>query len=243
MMKNNKSALWMRGAGLMLAGMMCGALPAGATVKTGEHQVSINAGAAIPTTKYDLSASGGSSEVMGGSGVGFGGQYLYHLTPALGLGSEFSYAAFGDKDHAIGPVLGVPGTIVTSSYKTWTMEAIARYVLMPESRVNPYFIAGVGLGSVSAKASTRLPPGLVFASTGSREATNFDGSATGVAFSLGAGADADITDSLFAGLDLRWRFVGAKKDFADQAVPGTVHSISSGSGLAVAGKIGYKFGR
>lgn len=211
--------------------------PASAVVKAGEQQVSVNVGAAVPTTKFDLSAVGGNTETMGGSGVGFGGQYLYHLTPALGLGGEFSYASFGDKAHAI------TNAIVTSSYKTWTTEVIARYVLMPEARVNPYFIAGLGMGSVSAKAMTKPAPGFVWSNTGAAESrTNFDGSATGVAFSLGGGADADITDSLFAGLDLRWRFVGAKKDYADQ-VTGGVDTLSSGSGLAIAGKIGYKFGR
>lgn len=212
--------------------------PASAVVKAGEQQVSVNVGAAIPTTKYDLSAFGGKTEAMGGSGVGFGGQYLYNLTPSLGLGGEFSYASFGDKDHT------VTNAIVTSSYKTWTMEVIARYVMMPEARFNPYFIAGLGMGSVAAKATTKPAPGLVWLNTGTTESrTNFDGSAIGAAFSLGAGADADISDSIFAGLDLRWRFVGAKNDFADQVVPGAVHSLSSGNGMAIAGKIGYKFGR
>lgn len=237
-MKKKISALWMRGAVLVLAGMACVSLPAGAVVKAGEHQVSVNVGAAVPTTQYDLSPVGGKTEDMGDTGTSFGGQYLYHLTPALGLGGEFSYAAFGDKDHS------VTNAIVTSSYKIWTTEVIARYVLMPEARINPYFIAGLGMGSVAAKATTKPAPGLVWLNTGTNESrTNFDGSAMGVAFSLGAGADADITDSLFAGLDLRWRFVGAKKDYADGVLAGAVDSVPSGSGLAIAGKIGWKFGR
>ncbi len=236
MMKNQrKSARWL--CGVVAAGAFGLAMPAGATVKAGGQEASVNVGAAIPTTQYDLTSVGGSKDTMGGTGVGFGGQYLYNLTKAIGVGGEFNYASFGNKDHS------VTKAVVTSSYGTWSLEAVARYVLMPESRVNPYIIAGLGLGSVSAKATTKPASGYAWTNTGTTESrTNFDGSATGVAFSIGAGADADITDSLFAGLDLRWRFVGAKHDYADGVSPGTTDSISSGSGLAVSGDLGWKFG-
>lgn len=236
-MRKHRSGMqaWIAGA---IAATALLARPASAVVKAGEQQASVTAGAAIPLMQFDFSAVGGTSEKTGGSGVGFGGQYLYHLTPALGLGGEFNYASFGDQTH------NVTKAVVTSSYKTWSMEAVARYVLMPEAKVNPYLIAGLGVGATSAKATTKPAPGFVWANTGTTESrTNFDGSATGAAFSIGAGADADITDSLFAGLELRWRYAGASKTYVDGVDSSLRDSVPAGTGLGIAGRIGWKFGR
>jgi opacity protein-like surface antigen len=225
---------------LGLAAVVCAAMPARAEVKAGQQSVSAAVGAAVPTTRYDLSAVGGQTETIGGTGVGFGGQYLYHLTPAFGVGGEFNYASFGEKNHSI------TGAAVTSSYKTWSLEAVARYVFMPETRVNPYLIAGFGLGSVSAKATTTLLPGYQWVDTGLTTPSarnNFDGSSMGPAFSIGAGFDADITEAIFGGFDLRWRYAGGRKTYADGASAGLQDSIPGGSGLLVSGKLGWKFGR
>lgn len=123
--------------------------------------------------------------------------------------------------------------------KTWTLEAVARYVFLPEKPINPYFIGGLGVGQVMAHLKTKFDgPGISWADT------NFDGTARGTVFSLGAGLDGDTDiESLIASLDFRWRYISAKKDFTDRLIPGATHSITSWSALTLSVKFGYKFGR
>jgi opacity protein-like surface antigen len=155
------------------------------------------------------------------------------------LGGEFNYASFGDKDHTIANGMAV----TTVGAKAWTVEAVARYVLFPEKRINPYFLGGVGVGQVSENAKTKPIAPAAWVDTGTREArTNFDGSATGVAISLGAGVDGYLTESLLAGLDFRWKYLGTNKTFADRAFIGFSDTISATSALSISGKVGYKFG-
>ncbi len=239
-MRMTKSGRASWACAFLLSAAALAARPASATVKAGDQTVKVGVGAAVPLSHADLSAVQGPSDASSAStGLGLGGQYLYQLTPAFGFGGEFSYADYGNQGTDLPTHYHI-----TSSYKTWAMEAVARYVLMPDARVNPYFIAGLGLGSVSAKADTSPGAGYVWSNTGTTESRpDFDGSAMGPEFSVGLGADADLTDSLVAGLDARWRFISVSKTFDDQTFPGYQEKISSGNGLQIDGTVGWKFGR
>lgn len=150
------------------------------------------------------------------------------------MGAEYSYAAYSDKDH------NVTSAVTTIDSKVWALEAVARYVFLPEKQFNPYFIGGIGVGQVSANAKSRPTATWPDLTTGTR--TNYSGNATGPAFSLGAGFDGSITDSVIAGLEVRWRDINAQKTFSDQITPGLKDHINSSTGLIVAAKIGFKFG-
>jgi len=215
---------------IALVGMACFSLPAKAEIKAGQQIVSLNLGAGISLDKTDLTNyAGGSKETAVNPGIAVGGQYLYHLTPAFGFGGDFSYAAYGGKDHSM------TGAVTTEEASTWALQAMARYVLLAEKKFNPYLFGGFGVGQTMVNTKTSIG--------GGTPKTNFSGSATGPAFSLGAGIDGDITESLLAGIEFRWTHINALKTFDDQVTAGAHDNITPSDGLTIGAKVGYKFGK
>jgi len=230
-----------------LATMSCLSLPVRAELKAGDHIVSFNAGASFPLNEVDFADVGGGKETAVKTGPGFSAQYLYHLTPSFAFGGEAAYAAYGDKDHMItvNTFTGPANLNVTLASKAWAVQAVARYVLVPEKMIHPYFLGGLGMGGVHSKTTTTPIPPAVWTPSGTQETrTNSEGNATGVAFSLGAGVDGYITESWLLGLDLRWIYLGTKKSFDDQVFgAGVTDELEASKAFVISGKIGYKFGR
>jgi opacity protein-like surface antigen len=113
---------------------------------------------------------------------------------------------------------------------------------MPESKYNPYAILGLGVNSVSFKSSFTSP---VFG----LNLTTSEGSYTSLAVSIGGGVETEIVKSVIVGCEARWRYMG-NHDFGTNAVSVASHASVVGqtfafgpaSELALALRVGYKFG-
>jgi opacity protein-like surface antigen len=215
----------------LLAGSLFSARPVSAEVKAGDQIVGVNVGLDIPFAKGYYNSNypndAAADHDLAGYGLGFGAQYLYHLTPALGFGAEYNYDAFGRQKWNIvdanGNGLGTQGT----NYHSMDAEAVARYVFMPDQKLNPYAIVGVGMGWVTES---------VWDSAGN----HYGGTASGLAYSVGGGADYSITEKIIAGVDVRWRAIECQNTFNKGS--STSFSMPAATGVSIALKAGYKFG-
>jgi len=200
--------------GLLLA-LLC-ATPTQAQVKSGSQVLSLQAGTALPLTRY------GSPDVfVGNQGACVGGRYLYNWKPAVGFGLDVLYDAFKEKPLASGIFNQ------TTNPKLFQALAVGRYTFLPDWKWRPYVLAGLGLGVFSLRRTETPQDG----STGTR--TLVAGSSRGLSFAIAAGYDADITRRLVAALELRWSQTGIDKSrfFGDK-----FQSFNAGLLL------GYKFG-
>ncbi|HNT97853.1 MAG TPA: outer membrane beta-barrel protein [Elusimicrobiales bacterium] len=209
-----------------------------AKYETGSQEVGFTLGAAIPLTKTDLTALGGENEVAVKTGINVNGRYLYHASPDWAFGGEIGYAAFGEKEHDIDD----SGAIIREDAKALTFEGMAKYTLTPEKKTRPYFIGGLGYGSLQQKAETRPIAGFSWTDTGTTEyRTNFDESIGALTLSLGAGLESFLTDSLALGLEARWRTIRTDKTVTDKITGGRWKIDDANSFVLTAG-LSWKFG-
>ncbi|MEK7657216.1 MAG: outer membrane beta-barrel protein [Elusimicrobiota bacterium] len=204
--------------------VLCSALVAGllfisnqayAQVKEGSHQGRFQLGLAMPLTKIEVGSSG-QTEKVGKMGPAFGFGYDYQYNKNVSIGGEWSYKAFGKNDFS------VSGAGVTTNLKAWTLLATAKGQLMPDEKLRPYGLFGLGLNGLSLKVDVPTSP-----------TNNSNNSTTGVAFALGGGADYDINDQWLAGGELRWNYLGTSK---------AKMGASNVTSFDILFNLGYKFG-
>jgi opacity protein-like surface antigen len=196
--------------------LFAGAGNAHAQYTAGSHEAGFTLGAAIPLTKTDLTALGGEEKVAVKTGINVNGRYLYHASPQWAFGGEIGYAAFGDKEHD----LTDSGAIMREGAKSLVFEGIAKYTLAPGKKTRPYFIGGLGYGNLQQKTETKPAAGFTWSDTGTTEyRTNYDESIGALAFSLGAGLESFLTDSLALGIEARWRTLSTDEKIADKLFP------------------------
>jgi opacity protein-like surface antigen len=206
--------------GLLLA-LACAA-PAQAQVKAGSQVLSLQAGTALPLTRYY------NPDVMvGNQGAAIGARYLYNWKPAVAFGLDLIYDAFKEKP------MGSDIYGVTSNPKLFQALVIGKYTFLPEFKWRPYALAGLGLGVFSLRKTETPLPGQARLDGSTDTRTVVAGSSTGLAFAIGAGYDVDITRRLVAALDLRWSqtSIDKRKFYGDK-----FQSFDAGLLL------GYKFG-
>jgi opacity protein-like surface antigen len=204
----------------------------------GSHEAGFTLGAAIPLTKTDLTAVGGKEEVAVKTGINVNGRYLYHTSQKWAFGGEIGYAAFGEKEHDV----SASGAMVREGAKSLTFEGIAKYTLAPEKKTRPYFIGGLGYGSLRQKTETKPITGFTWSDTGTTEyRTNYDKSIGALTFSLGAGLESFLTDSLALGLEARWRTLRADETVTDEITGGRWDIDNANSFVLTAG-LNWKFG-
>jgi opacity protein-like surface antigen len=198
---------------VLLAGLLFVSSQAKAQTKVGTHQLGLELGVANPISNTDL--GNGDVETFGETGPAVGIDYLYQFHPNFSVGADFNNKFQGTENysHPHG------GAAVTSS--VWTMLAIGRFDLLPESRIRPYAMAGAGFGGARRSVVYANP------------AFNSENTSMGPAFAMGAGADFDINGDWVVGGELRYTVVGT-----DENAVGTGH-VSTFDFLA---KVGYKFG-
>ena len=201
--------------------------PAAAEIKAGDQIVGVNVGGVSPFAKWPSEEGNPvSGQRLAGAGIGFGGQYLYHLTPAFGVGVEGDYDAYGP--HKWSFSRGIVNE--DSSYHSWDAQAVGRYVFIPDQPINPYIIVGAGVGQVIEK----------FTASVSGMSAMAGGSATGFSFAAGVGADYSVTDNILVGLEARYRDIASAKTFNK----GSSSSLffPADQSVKLAAKISYKFG-
>lgn len=192
-------------------------------------------GGAMPVTKTDLTALGGKNEAALKTGVDVGGRYLYHTSPEWAFGGEVSYAGFGDKEHDITDMK------VKMSASALDVEGLAKYTLTPEKKTRPYLIGGLGYGSLKTKTQFKPTNGYTWLDTGTDEyRTDYDKTIGGVAFSIGAGVESSLSDTITLGIEGRWRYWGTKKTVSGTYVKWDLPNASSA--LLTAG-VSWKFGK
>ncbi|MEK7743408.1 MAG: porin family protein [Elusimicrobiota bacterium] len=199
----------------LVAGLLFISNQAFAQVKEGSHQGKFQLGMTMPLTKVEVGNSG-ETEKSGKIGPAFGFGYDYQYNKNFSFGGEWSYKAWAKNSFTIN------GTGVTITPKGWTLLATAKGQLMPDEKLRPYGLFGLGFNGLSAKVDVPTSP-----SNNSSEST------TGVAFALGGGADYDINDQWLAGGELRWNYQGTSK-----AKMGTSNYTS----FDFLFNLGYKFG-
>lgn len=117
-----------------------------------KHMVSLGIGFDVPTNNIDFhSIPGGGEGSNGDLGVQFGFQYLYFVTPRLGLGGNFDYF---DRDYTISPGL-FPNATSSVGGDTLLMMGIARYSLADEGWMRPFVLAGAGAARNSTTVDVR----------------------------------------------------------------------------------------
>lgn len=196
-----------------LAGLLLVSAQANAQIKVGTHQAGLNLGLVHPLSRTDL---GGETERFGETGPVFGFSYLYQFRPNFSFGGDFNYKFLGTQNYP-NPHGGAE---VRSS--VWTMLAIGRVDPLPENRLRPYGLVGMGLGG--ARRSLEFP-----------SASRYDSArtSTGLAFALGGGADYDIDADWLVGGELRYGIISTSRSDIGAG------SVSS---MDMLFKLGYKFG-
>lgn len=209
---------------ILLIALLCPAV-ARAAVNEKEQTVSIELGGAMPFAHLSTDDQYVTPQIALNLGVLGGLQYLYQLDPHLGVGAGVQSTVFGQRE-----VSASDGTGHNVSAWLMTYEALARYVLLPDAKINPYLIGGAGFSKVSVKAA-----GLEDDRFNSR-----------LAISLGAGAETDLGRGVIAGLETRWRYLG--NHYFPTSTPNTPPFGGSNvvfggaSEIMLALKLGYRFG-
>jgi opacity protein-like surface antigen len=192
-----------------------GAAPALGQARPGSHILSLQAGTALPLTRYSVP-----DVPVGNQGASAGGRYLYNWRPQLGFGADLLYSAFQAK-----PFSSATDDIV-SRPRLFQALAVGKRTFLPAWKWRPYALGGLGVGVFSLR-KTAVPQ------AGGAARTEADGSSTGLSFALAGGFDWDLTERLTAGVELRWSqtAVDKRRFFGDK-----LHSFNAGALL------GYRLG-
>jgi len=196
----------------LLTGLLLITMSANAEIKPGTHQVGISVGAANPLSYH---AVDGERAEFGSVGPTLGFSYLYQVRPTLSLGADLNFKRLGDKDLRTGQG---PVTVESSA---WTLLAIGRGDILPDSDLRPYGLLGLGLGGVKREIRYSASPRL-----------DRDQTSGGFAAAVGAGLDFDISASWLAGAELRWNYINTE---ASEVGTGSVRTLD------LQFKAGYKF--
>lgn len=218
--------------------LLCAGL-AQAQFSDGSSEVSITAGAALPTSKTDYAGAGGGKEGSVKSGVGIGGRYLYHTSSKWAFGGEFSYTRFGEKEHTM-PAVGV---VIKEEESVMLLEGLAKYTFKPENKTRPYLLGGLGYGSLIKKSETTPITGFAWSDTGTTESReNFDESIGGPSISLGVGLESFVGDNVFWSLEGRYKAIGASKEINDK-VFSSKWDVDGNTAFLISASFGWKFGQ
>jgi len=168
-------------------------------------QIVINGGFDFTPTNLDITAQGGGRDKIGTLGPAGGMQALYDVNPHLALGLDLNYADLhADRTRALLPILDA-----TMASHSLVALAAVKYTFLPNQRVIPYFLAGIGLHHSAFHFETRPVQGLVWPDTGTTESRSVaQGSSTNYAALLGAGFDIPISASVFLGAESRFQILG-----------------------------------
>jgi opacity protein-like surface antigen len=156
-------------------------IPAGAKI------VSIGGSIGLPLNMVTDEA--GSINRVLSAGGGINAQFMYHVTPELGIGVDIARESFGKQTVRDAPIT------MESKGDISTYLVAVRYVFNPSSPYRLWPVIGFGLGTTNFKATGTLDSGYVWSSNGSA-VTKVDSAKSGFAFGLGFGVDADVTDRI-----------------------------------------------
>jgi opacity protein-like surface antigen len=166
-----------------------------AEVTAQEQIVSLDLGSAVPFAKAATDdevfnpAHAKAKTAAAFPGFLLGGQYIYQVTPNIGVGADVDYSDYSNANTTIDG-----GADKSSSYKV-NYEVVGRYVFMPESKFNPYVILGIGANTIHVHDAWQSIP-------------DADKTFTTLAVSPGFGVETEIVKSIIVGCEARWRYLG-----------------------------------
>jgi outer membrane protein W len=166
---------------MLAAGLLLSAGIASAQVKQGQQLFGVDAGLALP-----MSDLNNSSNKVGDAGPALGFTYDYMALKNLSIGGDFSYKDYGTDNVGFGGF----------SANVWTLVATGKFQLMPENKLRPYGLLGLGVGHATQS----------FTALNGNEQTN---GGTGFAYVLGVGGDYDINSQWAVGGEMRWTGLSA----------------------------------
>ena len=135
-------------------------------------------------------------------------QYYYHWSPSWAFGLSGEYVTMsGDSIWAgnVYPFSGGPAYFNATLFAKATSQELlpmVRYTLLTAHRVNPYVLGGVGLNHFSAAVSQSYSIDPYPQSKGDL----YQKTSTGLAATLGIGAQATVINHLLAGIEGRWTY-------------------------------------
>lgn len=181
-------ALILLSAGAVRAPAAEVAPPLAASPPERRRLVSLGLGLIEPVSKVDFRSIGGGSADNGDLGAQLGAQYVYFLSPRVGVGLDVDYF---NRSGTLSTRL-YPAADASVSGDTWVMLAILRCMLADRGRARPFILLGAGGGW--NKTTVDVHPS-VWADTATHETRRLvDDSAWTPAASVRLGLDLDADD-------------------------------------------------
>ena len=163
----------------------------------GSSQVSLSAGAAIPTWANSLD----NTQTVGPAG---GARYLYQLTSNISVGGQFDF------DHLPGNTQHGSLLDLNAVDNIYTGELVGRYSFMPDAKWVPYVHAGIGVARIFETTNGTPSNGATWNDTGTAETRVINHeSSTNFALSYGGGMERMVTDHLLCAVEAAWNTLGA----------------------------------
>ncbi len=111
-----------------------------AEMNLGDQSVAVELGPMVPLSNIDLSNVGGGTSKVGSTGFAGGGQYLYYVSPTIGLGADLNYSGSGTQESTT----LIPRGVTETSIKSAVFMAVVEANMIPTGNVIPYLVSGLG---------------------------------------------------------------------------------------------------
>jgi opacity protein-like surface antigen len=217
------------------------ALTLGLPTLLGATQGSFYLGAAGTGAQVDLTAAGGGKDDIAEGGASFGGQLLYDFSKSFAAGIDINHTKFGEKNSAL---LFAPFNSWTNLNSTVIM-AVGKWTALPDSRVHPYLMGGLGMHNTAFKYEITPPAGYHWLPSNTIERRALvDSSQSALAGALGLGIDLDVSKSVFFGGEARLTYLG-KVNWEATPLGQTagIQSIEGANSIfQLLLRVGFKFG-
>lgn len=203
-----------------------------------KNSIAFRVGTNSPLTNIE----GQGSDKSGGSGLMLGMEYLHRPVPHLGVGVEFSLLR--GSEHASTVLLTNANS--TSERNDQVVMAVLKWLMLPESKFQPFLGVGLGLGTSHLKLTSAPRSGFVWTATGTSDRrTIIDSTESAVALGLRAGADVVVSESLSLGGELGYTKIGDMTHSVtaqgQQVLPSLTGLKGPSASFQLAGRLAFRF--
>lgn len=140
-----------------------------------------------PLTK--ISITGGGEDKTGKFGIGGGLEYNKRITERFVLGAEF--AALNRSEHESTTL--IPNALTTTSGDTKALLLIAKFLLIPNAKFEPFLAGGLGFSRTQRKMDITPAAGFTWIATNTKEKrTVIDSAESALAWTLRGGFEAAL---------------------------------------------------
>lgn len=192
---------------------------------------SLGLGFATPASRVNFESTGGGTASNGDTGLFFGTQYAYSLSPRTAIGFNIEYLGRSPT----GSQSLVPETNTDVSGGTFLLMPTVKYAFTSRGNARPYLLAGVGANRTSTVVDATPNVGFGWSDTGTAETrTLVDDSRWGLAYTGRVGIDFLVSEPSVFSLEFGWTGVDnadaeatrAGKDLGLEEVTGNVSAVT-----------------